>query len=580
MKNDRTYGEVIHERALTAPAREALVLVAEDGTDTPAGRLTYGELDGRAAALAGWLREHGPAGQRVLVAQPSPRLFAVGLLACMYAGAVAVPVAVPGASRYDAERVLGIVRDASAGVVLTDAVTAPDLSLLLARHGHDRVSCLAVESVPDGSGIRAPTADADGPALLQYTSGSAREPRGTVLTHRNLLAGQRAVALALGTRPGDRIGGWLPVHHGMGLVTHLLHPLWLGGTGVLMSRNVFARRPAAWPEAVSAHRIRVSGGPGSAYERCARQVGDREPAGLDLSGWETAFSTPGPVRPEALRAFADRFAPAGFRRDALRTCYGPAEVPVVVSGSGSGAEAVDRTVDAAGLERHGLRRPVPGRPTRTLADRGIPAGAELRIVDPVTREVLPDGRTGEIWVRGAAVAHGYWNRPRESAEVFDARTAAGDGRGFLRTGDLGAMSDGRLYVTGRIEDTVVLADRSLSPGDLEHAVRQVSDLFGAGAAFGVGAQREHVVVILELRGNGYYGVDLPALVSAVRERLVAEFQLSPAAVFLVRSGTVRRGAGGTVGRGELRRLLLGGELKAIHEVVGHDVRELIGTGEA
>ncbi|WP_221350424.1 AMP-binding protein [Streptomyces beigongshangae] len=576
MNSDRSYGETIREWATAHPCREALLSVGENGPDAPVERVTYGELDREAAALAGWLWERGPVGQRVLVLQSSPRFFAVSVLACMYAGAVAVPVAVPGTSRHDADRVLGIARDASAGVVLTDAATAPDVSVLLARHGHDRISCLAVESAPDGDGLRTPVDDADQVALIQYTSGSARQPRGVVLTHRNLVVGQRTVARVLDTRPGDRIGGWSPVHHGMGLTGLLLHPLWLGGTCVLLSPGLFDRRPAAWLKVVSAHRLRVSGGPGPAYDLCARQIGDQELAGLDLSGWERAVCTPGPIRPEMLRTFADRFAPAGFRPDALRTCYGPAEVPLLVSGA-SRSEAAHRTVDAAALEDRELRAPVPGRPTRTLADCGVPVGAELRVVDPVSLEVLPDGRAGEIWVRGPAIADGYWNRPLETTDTFDARTADGT-RGFLRTGDRGALCGGRLYVTGPPEDTVGRAGSPLSPGDLERAVRRLSDLFGAGAAFGVGVEQEHLVLVLELRGKNHYGIDFPGLVRAVEKHLSEEFRLTPGGVFLVPRGTIRRTAGGTVERGELRRLLLDGELKAIHRQVGREVRELIGSG--
>ncbi|MGC0380108.1 AMP-binding protein [Streptomyces sp. SAI-129] len=580
MRNDRPYVETIREWAVTAPGHQALVSVGGSGANAPVERVTYGELDRGAAALAGWLRERGPVGQRVLVLQSCPRLFAVSVLACLYAGAVAVPVAVPGASRHQADRVLGVARDTSAGVVLTDIATAPDVSVLLARHGYDRISCLAVESVPDGGGLYTPVSDAEQPALVQYTSGSARKPRGVVMTHGNLLAAQHSAVRVLGTRTGDRIGGWLPMHHGMGLFGQLLHPLWLAGTCVLVSPGLFDRRPAAWLEAVSAHRLRVSAAPGWAYDLCVRRVGDRELAGLDLSGWASAVSVPGPVRPEVQRAFADRFAPAGFRPDAFRTCYGPAEVPVLVSGFGPGAgAAAHRAVDVAALDRRELRDPVPGRPARTLADCGPPVGVELRIVDPVSREVVPDGRCGEIWLRGPAVAHGYWNRPRETSETFEARTADG-AHGFLRTGDLGALSGGRLYVTGRLEDAVVLAGRRLSAGDLERSVRQVSDLIGAGAAFGVGAEREHVVVVLELRGRNHYDVDLPALVGAVRAHLAAEFQFTPGAVVLVRSGTIRRTAVGTVRCGELRRLLLGGELKAIHQQMGREVRELIGAGDA
>nr|AKT74266.1 TxnP1 [Streptomyces bottropensis] len=579
MKTDRPFGETIREWAETARHQEALVFLGGSGADVPVERLTYGELDRAAAALAGWLREHGPVGQRVLLVQPSPRLFAVSMLACMYAGAIAVPVAVPGASHHRADRVLGVIRDSSAGVVLTDAATAPEVSVLLARHGHSRISCLAVESLPDGDGPRTPLADADAPALVQYTSGPATKPRGVVMTHRNLLAGQQALSSALDTRPGDRVGGWLPVHHGMGLVGQLLHPLWLGGTGVLLSPSVFTRRPAAWLQAIATHRLRVSAGPGSAYDLCVRQIGEQELAGLDVSGWEKAVTAPGAVRPETLRAFADRFAVAGFRPDAFRSCYGPSEVPVLASGRVAGGEAAHRVVDVAALDHRELRDPVPGRPTRALADCGTPVGAELLIVDPVSRGVLPDGRTGEIWIRGPAVAQGYWNRPWETRETFDARTSDG-AHGFLRTGDVGAVANGRLYVTGRLEDAVALADRPLSPGDLERAVRQVSELFGAGAAFGVGAEREHVVVVLELRGKGHYNVDLPALVSSVLERLAEEFQLAPEGVFLVRSGTIRRTSGAPAKPGELRRLLLGGELKVIHQLVGRGLRELIGARSA
>lgn len=593
MNGYRSFTELILARAEESSDREALVLLPEAGGGNgprAAETVSYGELDAAARALAGWLQAHGAAGERVLVLQSSRRLFAISLLACLYAGAVAIPVPPAGGRRHHEERVAGIVKDAAVSIALSDSSEAPEVSRLLARTGYGSIPCLAADAVPGAYPWTPPDLDADSVAFLQYTSGSTRDPRGVVVTHGNILANQEAIGRVLRTRPGARLGGWLPFHHDMGLVGQLLHPLWLGGTAVLLTPAAFVKRPVRWLEAVSRYGVTVSGAPDFAYDLCLRRITDEQIAGLDLSGWETAVSGGEPVRAETLRAFAERFAPAGLRPEALTPCYGLAEATLLVAGAARPAASAatpgtapapvltERTADAAALERHELRPPVPGRPARSLVSCGPVADGELRVVDPESLETLPDGRIGEIWLRGAGVARGYWGRPAESAAVFDGRTADGE-RGWLRTGDLGAVEDGELYVTGRLKDVIVVAGRNLYPQDLERTVQQVSSLFGAATAFAVPGERDRIVVVQELRARGRYDIDLAALATAAGNRLTEEFEVRPGGVLLVRPGTVRRTTSGKVERAAMRGLFLRGELRPLHQEVLPEVRELMTAGE-
>ncbi|MEU4261450.1 fatty acyl-AMP ligase [Streptomyces sp. NPDC025273] len=582
MTGHRTLTAHIQAQAAETPDREALILLAErDGLLRPE-TITYAELDRAARTLAGLLRRHVRPGDRVLIAPGSRALFVTGFLACLYAGAVAVPVAPPGGRGHHDDRIAGIVKDAAAACLITSVAEAAEASQLLARTGHGDVVCLLADGpAPAGA---APEEDAqpyaaepDEPVYLQYTSGSTRDPRGVVVTHRSLLANQRAIRDALGTRPGIRMGGWLPLHHDMGLAGQLLHALWLGGTAVLLSPAAFVKRPANWLETVSRYGLTVSGAPDFAYELCVRRINDSQIAALDLSRWEVAVSGGEPVDAATLAAFAERFAPAGLRPGALAPCYGLAEATLLVSGTRTAPAAASRTVDAAALEA-GLLVPAPAGTGRVLTHCGPPASADVRIVDPETCRELPDGRIGEIWVRGESIGPGYRGRPAETAASFGCRIEGG-GSGYLRTGDLGALDDGLLYVTGRIKDMIIFAGRNLYPQDLERTVQQVSGLFGAATAFAVPDSRERIVIVQELRARSRYDIDLAALAAAVQQRLGQEYEVN-AGVLLVRPGTVRRTTSGKVERAAMRRLFLRGELTPLHQRLDAGVERLLAAGRA
>lgn len=568
----RTFTDIVRGRVAESPDREALILLTEwDGALRPE-TLSYAELDRAARIVAVRIGRHAAPGERVLILHTSRKLFGIAFLACLYAGVIAVPAAPPGdLGRHD-ERIAGIVKDAAAGCVLTSLAEAPDVTQLMARTGHGNITCVPTDAdvmdvtvADDGEPWQPPRQEPDDVAFLQYTSGSTREPRGVIVTHRALLANHRAIHEALGTVPGARIGGWLPLHHDMGLVGQLLHALWLGGTAVLLSPLAFVKRPAHWLETISRYGLTVSGAPDFAYDLCVRRVNDSQLAGLDLSGWQVAVSGGEPVNAATLRAFRERFAPAGLRPEALVPCYGLAEATLLVSG--------DRA--AGGFDTHKLPAP-PGAAgaVAEVVSCGRATGAEVRIVDPDTQEPLDEGLVGEIWVRGETVSRGYWARPRESADTFGGRIKDGEG-GYLRTGDLGALVDGRLCVTGRIKDMIVVAGRNLYPQDLERTVREVSALFGSGTAFGVPGERERVVVVQELRARSRYGVDLAELTSSVQRRLHDQYDVSAGGVLLVRPGTVRRTTSGKLERAAMRRMFLNGELTALHQWVDPEIERLI-----
>ncbi|MFI7499866.1 fatty acyl-AMP ligase [Streptomyces sp. NPDC049687] len=574
MADYRSFAELMWERVDLLGDRTAYLNLPVDGGTADPEPVTYRMLDRAARSVAATLQGLPGRPARVLVAQSRARHVAESLLACWYAGAVAIPVP-PGGGRHHAERLRKILKDARVEAVLSDRSGASELSRHLAWAGQERVPCLAVDGAapadPDDWRRPAPAAEA---ALIEYTSGTSGEPKGVLVSHRNLLANQRAIREAFGTHEGTVVGGWLPLHHDMGLIGQLLHPLWLGARGVVMAPWVFAQEPLRWLRMIGEHGVTATAAPGFAYESCVRRVPPERIGELDLSGLETAVVGAEPVRAGTLRAFTERFAPAGLRRGTLRPAYGLAEATLLVTAAGRAPEVRERVVDAAAIEEGRLEPADHGGRQRTLVSCGRPVGAELRIVDPESRAVLPEGRIGEIWVRGDGVATGYWGRPLDTRGAFDARTADG-GTGFLRTGDLGLLDGGELFVTGRLKDVMFLEGRHLHPHDLEQSAQSASPLCGAATVFSVAADHEHIVVIQEVALGHGADQDLGRLGEALRDRLAGDFSVTSSSIVLVRAGTIRRTTSGKVRRSRMRQLFLNGALDPLHTDLAPEVRELL-----
>ena len=578
-----TLVELLRERALRQPSRIAYTFLM-DGEEEES-HLTFGELDRRARGVAAWLQENGGAGQRVLLLYPPGPEFVAAFWGCLYARAAAVPAYPPKLNR-SVERLRAIVADADARIALTTGQMLARLESRAEGSGElGALRLLATEQLDDDAadGWREPTLDGGTLAFLQYTSGSTGTPKGVMLTHENLLHNQEMIRLAFRQTAESVIVGWLPLYHDMGLIGNVLQPLYVGARCVLMTPMAFLQRPARWLQAITRYRATTSGGPNFAYQLCVRKVTPEEREGLDLSSWVAAFNGAEPVRAETLRSFAETFAPYGFRREAFYPCYGLAEATLFVSGGQAARAPVLFQARASSLEA-GRAEAVPegDAAARALVScGGAFLGQRIVVVEPGTSRRCAEGQVGEVWVGGPSVAAGYWARPDETEATFQAYTAGNGAGPFLRTGDLGFLLDGELFVTGRLKELVIIRGRNLYPHDIERAAEASHPLCrpGCGAAFSVeGDEGEGLILVQEVEGRRAEGLD--SVVNAIRAAVAEEFEVQPAAVVLLRPGTLPKTSSGKTQRNECRRLFLAGELHGVAEWRAGEVEKQVAATAA
>jgi acyl-CoA synthetase (AMP-forming)/AMP-acid ligase II len=553
----------------------ALTYLREVHRELVEERVTFTQLDADARALAAWLAGRPEAQQPVLLLYIDGIDFLRAYLGCLYAGVVAVPAPLPTDER-SLERSAAMFDDAGIGLVLTTEAVVEPLTAWLREAGlADRMPCVATDTGPlgDPEGWRMPDLDGDTVAFLQYTSGSSSEPKGVVVTHANLLHNEAAIHSALENEPTMTGAGWLPHFHDMGLIGLLLQAIYGGNDLVFMSPMTFLKRPVRWLEMIDRYRAEITVAPNFAYELVARRVSDEDLARLDLSSLRIAFNGAEPVRARTLDAVIERLGTAGFREDAFVPGYGMAEVTLIATASAVGHPPRYLDVDRAALER-GEAVPATGEDAVRLVGCGSPAaGIDVWIVDPETGRVLPDGAVGEIWLRGGSVARGYWQREEQSAETFDAHTDTGEGP-FLRTGDLGLLHEGALFVTGRLKDLLIVNGRNIYPQDIEEAVRLVHPAFGdsPGVVLVVDAGRECVVVIQGVRESALADASPAELAAKVKGTVARTFELPAPSVVLVERRGVHRTTSGKVRRPSMLASFLDGSIEGVlHEDIEPDV---------
>ncbi|AJC22769.1 non-ribosomal peptide synthetase [Pandoraea pulmonicola] len=551
-----TIVDLLRARARLEPEREALRAVASDEGDGQA--LSCAGLDARARAVAATLqrladgRAHG---ERGLLLMPTGLDYVTGFFGCLYAGVIAVPAFPPESARpQHLARVRSILSDARARFVLTDQ-----------RH---RDAMLAFgDAVPELRGVEIvvideieesqadawqPTAIAPADlAFLQYTSGSTATPKGVMVSHANLMANEAAIVAGLGMTCDDTMVSWLPLYHDMGLIGGLLSPIYRGARLVLMSPQFFLERPVRWLRAIDRFGGTVSGGPDFAYRLCAQRIDAATIAGLKLDGWRLAFSGSEPVRHDTLTDFCTAFAPAGFSPAAVYPCYGLAEATLFVTGGRRGDGMTATAFDRGALGQQRAR--AGGDDVAMLVGCGVaPADHEVRLM---TWSDAPDavpgpvdaGGTGEIWVSGSSVAQGYWHNETASARTF----VQADGKRWLRTGDLGFMHDGQLYITGRCKDVIIVRGHNLYPQDLEKAVETDVELVRKGrvTAFAVDIDGEPGIGIAAEVGRSVQKMVLPrTLAEAVAVAVADACQQAPSVVVLLNPGALPKTSSGKLQR--------------------------------
>jgi len=516
--------------------------------------LTYAELHRRCCAIGTSLQWAGASGEPVLLLCPPGLDFVTAFLGCLYAGAIAVPAYPPKLNRSQL-RLQSIIEDSRAKLVLSTSAILAGVERVIgdAPYAKDlrwmATDDIAIEA---GDKWREPAVNGETLAMLQYTSGSTAAPKGVMVSHRNLLSNEALIQRLVGHSPDWTFMGWLPLYHDMGLIGIMLGSLFAGGRCVLMSPAAFLQKPLRWLQAISKYQVALSGAPNFAYDLCSRKIGPEERSQLDLSSWKIAFNGSEPISHETLARFAATFAECGFRREAFYPCYGLAEGTLMVSGGQADAVPVVTRFQTAALE---CNRAVPvevgepgGRPLVGCGDNLT--DPRIAIVHPQTLTECANGEIGEVWVAGSSVAQGYWRRAEETARTFRAYLARTGEGPFLRTGDLGFILKGELFITGRLKDLIIIDGQNHYPQDIELTVAKSHPAIRPGCCAAVSIDqggREQLVVVAEL-DRQHRNADQDRIIRAVRQAVAEEHDLRVGDVWLVEPGGVPKTSSGKIQR--------------------------------
>ncbi|HKX31661.1 MAG TPA: fatty acyl-AMP ligase [Blastocatellia bacterium] len=542
---------LLRRRAQEQPTQKLYTFLRDDEEEET---LTYAELDYRARQLGARLQSAGARGERVLLVYPSSLDYIIAFFGCLYAGAVAVPAYPPRQNR-NLGRLQAIISDAQARFVLTTGSIFSGIQRRLSDlQDLNPIQWLITDQAEDHAADdwKDPAVTEETLAFLQYTSGSTSAPRGVMLRHRNLLHNLSIIKSAIQGSRESTFAIWLPLHHDFGMIAGILEPLYLGSSVVLISPTAFLQRPFCWLQTMSRSRARVSGAPNFAYDLCARKISPALRAELDLSHWEVALNGAEPVRAETLERFIEAFAPCGFRPQTFHPGYGLAEATLMTTGGAKDRPPVIRTFQSAALMKD---RAIPvedgeagGR--RLVGVGGSLMGQRIAIVRPDLRTECAPGEIGEIWISGPSVAKGYWQRSEETERTFGAyldQTAEGP---FLRTGDLGFMHAGELFVTGRIKDLIIIDGQNYYPQDLELTAEKSHPAIRPSccAAFSVDrGGREELVVAAEIERQ-YLNSNRSEIEQAIRRAIAEEHELRVERVWLLKPGALPKTSSGKTQR--------------------------------
>lgn len=534
--------------------QQVAVRFLADG-EASARELTYAALDLRARRFAAVLRKHGAPNDRVLLMLQTGLDYVVSFFACQYAGMIAVPAYPPEALQSGhVERLRSMSKDCMARIAVLDQALHASFGGARSAFSLGGATLVSPDEGGENDGFCIDQADPDALSFLQYTSGSTSAPKGVMVSHANVCANVSAMSRGMGCRAGDRMFSWLPLYHDMGLIGGVLMPVLCGFHVTLISPLHFLERPARWLAGIARERATVTGGPDFAYRLCTDRVRDAQLAGLDLSSLRVAFCGSEPIRQTTFDGFAARFAAHGFDPRAMYACYGLAEATLFMTGVEVCTGAPETRFSASALAQRSpvALPPVDDGDGKAVVGCGVTAlGHALAIVDPDTRERLPERRVGEVWCSGPSITHGYWQNPEASAAVFLDDAPGFPGR-WLRTGDLAFVDGGQLFFCGRRKDMIVLRGENVYPQDLETMLADRVEWLRRGrvTAFAVEAAdgAEAIGVAAEVpRGRARQAAP-ETIFAAIAAALGEAFQYEAALILLLEPGDLPRTSSGKLQR--------------------------------
>lgn len=563
-----TLVDLLRKRAVRQPNKVAFTFL-KDG-ETEAGSLTYQELDQHARAIAAQLLSYGLNGERSLLLYPPGLEFITAFFGCLYAGVVAVP-AYPPRPNQSMSRLQAIAASSQAAVALTNqSLLATIEGKLTQTPDLAAMRWLATDNIASdlASDWQKPSLTRDTLAFLQYTSGSTGTPKGVIVSHGNLLHNEQVIQRTMQHTEKTIFVGWLPLFHDMGLVGNMIQPLYLGIPCILMSPVAFLQRPLRWLQAISRYKATTSGGPNFAYDLCVSKITNHERETLDLSSWDVAFNGAEPIRAETLERFSAAFAQCGFSQEAFYPCYGMAETTLLVSGGLKAAPPAVHQFQGAALEQNRvLKAATQQKDTRRLVGLGKTClDQKIVIVDPESLTQCRADQVGEIWVSGLSVARGYWMRPEETEQTFHASTADTGAGPFLRTGDLGFLHEGELFVTGRIKDVIIIRGRNHYPQDIELTIEKSHSALrpSCSAAFSVEVEgEERLVVVAEVERSYLRKLNVDEVIGVIRKAVSEQHELQVYAVLLLKTGSIPKTSSGKIQRHACRAGFLDKSIDAV-----------------
>ncbi|MDM3847805.1 MAG: fatty acyl-AMP ligase [Aphanizomenon gracile PMC638.10] len=571
-----TLVELLQYRAQNQPEKIAFTFL-EHG-EIEAGSFTYHSLEQQVKAIAYQLQLTEENGNRALLLYPPGLEFIAAFFGCLYAGVVAVP-AYPPRRNQNLSRLLAIVADAQATVILTTTSLLPQLQDWFSENSElAAIQILATDNLDSklASGWQLQQLTKNTLAFLQYTSGSTGRPKGVMVTHDNLLHNSEYIKEAVELTPESVSVTWLPSFHDMGLIDGILQPLYTGFLGIVMPPASFVQQPMRWLKAISKYHATHCGGPNFGYDLCTRKITPEQIQQLDLSSWSSAYCGAEPVSQETLEKFTARFQTCGFRSSAFYACYGLAEATLMVSGGLLKDEPVYCAVETEALENN---RVVISQGKDKKVKQLVGCGrvwldTKIAIANPeILTQCQPD-EIGEIWVSGATIAAGYWQRPEQTQETFHAYLVDTKQGPFLRTGDLGFLRDGELFVTGRIKDVLIIRGRNHYPQDIELTVEQSHPALrtSCGAAFTVTVNgEEKLIVVQEVDRSWLRKLEEDKVITTIRKAVTQQHELQVYATFLIKTNTIPKTSSGKIQRRLCREKLITDNL----EVLASDHKNLM-----
>lgn len=568
MKNKwSTLVDLCRQRSLEKPEARAYTYLI-DGEEEEV-RMSYGGLNRWAATIASELNKMGPKGERVLLLFPPGLEYIQAFFACLYAGMIAVPAYPPDPNRLERTlpRLIAILKDCGAKIILTTEMIQSMAGFLTAQAPElNELQWLATDSLALNSEVefKGPPLQESDLAFLQYTSGSTGEPKGVMLTHHNLLSNLDLIQQHFGNVETSHDVSWLPPYHDMGLIGDILGTLYCGGSMTIINPLHFIQKPLRWLKTISRTRADISGGPNFAYQLCLRKVTEEDKKDLDLSCWEQAYCGAEPIAKKTMEAFARAFAPCGFRKEFLYPCYGMAEGTLLVSGNERTGGFRAKSVSKKTFQEKQRSAPNLEEKRGTLqwisCGHAMP-GQEIRIVRPDTMEPCAEGEVGEIWLKGPSIAKGYWNKSEFTQRTFHARIPSTEEGPYLRSGDLGFLEEGQLYVTGRLKDLIIIRGTNHYPQDLEHLAEGSHPAVRPGcvAAFSVpDGWEEKLVLVLEVDPQRAHqeNVSMEEIREALVGAIAKDFELEVEAIAAIKKGSLPKTSSGKLQRSATREAYL------------------------